>query len=113
MSVERAAPGHSDTDYTDCECQEGLDHDLFKCNCGCHRGIWEAEPKSWQPGEGEAPGPLASDDGIDIVDAVLPQWPAQPWTPYPNRWSDGPSLVELDAYGDFAPERSDQEGRGQ
>jgi len=26
----------------------------------------------------------------------------------PATWSDGPSLVELNAYGDFAPERSDQ-----
>jgi hypothetical protein len=25
-------------------------------------------------------------------------------------WSSGPSLVELDAYGDFAPERSDHDG---
>ena len=27
-----------------------------------------------------------------------------------RRWSSGPSFVELDAYGDFAPERSDHDG---
>ena len=27
--------------YTNCECQEELDHGLFVCQCGCHRGIWE------------------------------------------------------------------------
>ena len=60
--------------------------------------------------EGEAPSPLADDDGIDIVDAVLPAMVTPPVVPFPNRWSDGPSLVELDAYGDFAPERSDHDG---
>ena len=27
--------------YTNCECQEELDHELFVCSCGCHQGIWE------------------------------------------------------------------------
>jgi len=27
----------------------------------------------------------AADSGIEIYDAVLPQWPAQPWAPFPNR----------------------------
>ena len=48
-------------------------------------------------------------DGIEIYDVVLPAMVTPPVVPFPNRWSDGPSLVELDAYGDFAPERSDQE----
>ncbi len=53
MSVERAVPGHSDTDYTDCECQEELDHDLFKCNCGCHRAgrSGSGTPDHWKPGD--------------------------------------------------------------
>ena len=51
-----------------------------------------AEPKPWQP-----------DDGIEIYDVVLPALLTPPVVPFPNRWSSGPSLVELDAYGDEAP----------
>ena len=49
-------------------------------------------------------------DEIEIYDVVLPAMLTPPVVPFPNRWSSGPSLVELDAYGDFAPERK---GRGQ
>ena len=51
-----------------------------------------------------------AEDGIEIYDAVLPAMVTPPVAPCPNRWSDGPSLVELDAYGDFAPERSGHDG---
>ncbi len=61
----------------------------------------------------EDEGSIAGDDGIEIYDAVLPAMLTPQVVPFPNRWSDGPSLVELDAYGDFAPERSSHPWTGQ
>jgi len=58
----------------------------------------------------EDEGSIAGDDGIEIYDAVLPAMVTPQVVPFPNRWSDGPSLVELDVYGDFASERSDHDG---
>ena len=69
----------------------------------------------------ELPSP-AADGGIDDSPeptVITPQGPI-PFSQIPealqamrDRWSDGPSLVELDAYGDFAPERSSHPWTGQ
>lgn len=41
------------------------------------------------------------------LDCICGNWGEE----YDSRpWSSGPSFVELDAYGDFAPERSDHDG---